>query len=330
MFNKIRNELMAQDETPLSGEVEMDETFVGGKPRESRSSMMRLARMDDLFDSAWLKWGWAVRESKTLEEDLMAFVMDEKAQRLNTVACNYEPQRHGFILKVDTLAPMPPQIELRLSTVAHLFRSCLDNLAWAVVARGKRPQSTLSRDERRAISFPVCDTWDEFKRCCEATKKSPSRLPGVLWQDERVIRRAQPYRYRKRERSNHVLSILTTFNNIDKHRTLQPLRFWPERLHYEIVEKRDCQITRTPLIGAAQMLEIDTEIVRFPARKIGPDPYIRVEYELATLPVINKRISLANWIGNMADAMGSLLLDFAEPPRAKFKALGLPRLVKAP
>ncbi len=36
MFNKIRNQLMDEsDAEPLSGEVEMDETFVGGKPRES-------------------------------------------------------------------------------------------------------------------------------------------------------------------------------------------------------------------------------------------------------------------------------------------------------
>jgi transposase-like protein len=36
MFNLIRNRLMAQDDIgPLSGEVEADETFVGGKPRES-------------------------------------------------------------------------------------------------------------------------------------------------------------------------------------------------------------------------------------------------------------------------------------------------------
>jgi transposase-like protein len=35
MFNKIRNEVMAQDTEQLSGEVEADETFVGGKPRES-------------------------------------------------------------------------------------------------------------------------------------------------------------------------------------------------------------------------------------------------------------------------------------------------------
>src|ERR671935_20935 len=34
MFNLIRNELMSQDdEAPLSGKVEADETFVGGKMR---------------------------------------------------------------------------------------------------------------------------------------------------------------------------------------------------------------------------------------------------------------------------------------------------------
>jgi transposase len=36
MFKLIRTELMSQDdEAPLSGEVEIDETFVGGKPRQS-------------------------------------------------------------------------------------------------------------------------------------------------------------------------------------------------------------------------------------------------------------------------------------------------------
>ena len=35
MFNLIRNQLMEQDTDPLSGEVEMDETLVGGKPRQS-------------------------------------------------------------------------------------------------------------------------------------------------------------------------------------------------------------------------------------------------------------------------------------------------------
>ena len=34
MFNKIRNELMAEDGEPLTGEVEIDETSVDGKPRK--------------------------------------------------------------------------------------------------------------------------------------------------------------------------------------------------------------------------------------------------------------------------------------------------------
>jgi transposase len=35
MFTLIRNELMVDDKDPLSGAVEMDETYVGGKPRQS-------------------------------------------------------------------------------------------------------------------------------------------------------------------------------------------------------------------------------------------------------------------------------------------------------
>ena len=33
MFHLIRNELMSQDDDPMSGQVEMDETYIGGKPR---------------------------------------------------------------------------------------------------------------------------------------------------------------------------------------------------------------------------------------------------------------------------------------------------------
>jgi transposase len=45
MFNKIRNQLMVQDDEPLSGAVEADETFVGGKPRQSDRNRRA-------------KWGW--------------------------------------------------------------------------------------------------------------------------------------------------------------------------------------------------------------------------------------------------------------------------------
>ena len=46
MFNLIRNQLMADDDEPLSGEVEVDETFVGGKTRESDRREARRKRLE--------------------------------------------------------------------------------------------------------------------------------------------------------------------------------------------------------------------------------------------------------------------------------------------
>lgn len=44
MLNKIRNEVMVQDDEPLTGDVEIEETSVDGKPRKhGEASAARLA-----------------------------------------------------------------------------------------------------------------------------------------------------------------------------------------------------------------------------------------------------------------------------------------------
>jgi len=49
MFNQIRNRLMVQDDyTPLSGEVEADETFIGGKLREGERRKLRAQGIQNL------------------------------------------------------------------------------------------------------------------------------------------------------------------------------------------------------------------------------------------------------------------------------------------
>ena len=45
MFNKIRNELMADDEEPLSGHVEVDEASVDGKPRNKARNRAEAAKL---------------------------------------------------------------------------------------------------------------------------------------------------------------------------------------------------------------------------------------------------------------------------------------------
>ena len=56
MFTLIRNELMTQDDDPMSGEVEMDETFVGGKARQSdRAKWANLPTQGERMSAAH-KW----------------------------------------------------------------------------------------------------------------------------------------------------------------------------------------------------------------------------------------------------------------------------------
>jgi hypothetical protein len=42
MFNKIRNELIADDGKPLTGKVEVDETGVHGRPRGPKMTKKKL------------------------------------------------------------------------------------------------------------------------------------------------------------------------------------------------------------------------------------------------------------------------------------------------
>jgi transposase len=53
MFTLIRNQLMTQDDTPLRGTVEMDEMYVGGKPRLADKARFRAS---ENTRSAAMKW----------------------------------------------------------------------------------------------------------------------------------------------------------------------------------------------------------------------------------------------------------------------------------
>lgn len=56
IFTKIRQELMEQDDDPMSGEVEMDEMYMGGKPRQSDRTKWAHMPMEYHRRSAAQKW----------------------------------------------------------------------------------------------------------------------------------------------------------------------------------------------------------------------------------------------------------------------------------
>jgi transposase len=64
MANQIRTHLMTQDdETPLEGDVETDETFIGGKPRE----YSKLTRQE-YYDRKAIVWGAVERKGRVKAE----------------------------------------------------------------------------------------------------------------------------------------------------------------------------------------------------------------------------------------------------------------------
>jgi transposase len=101
MFHLIRNQLMTQDDEPLSGEVEMDEMFVGGKPRQAdRNKWAGMSKMHAA--SAAAHWG--------IEHKTTVFGM---VQRGGNVTAHVVPSRKGRTLY--------PHIESRVLPAAIVY-----------------------------------------------------------------------------------------------------------------------------------------------------------------------------------------------------------------
>jgi hypothetical protein len=88
MMRLIRSELMAQDDVPLSGEVEADETFIGGQPR--LGEIARYRREGD-----WNRFQPASRWSADPKNKATVFGMVERGGR---VRAQVVPSRQGVTL----------------------------------------------------------------------------------------------------------------------------------------------------------------------------------------------------------------------------------------
>jgi hypothetical protein len=53
------------------------------------------------FDSAWLKWGWAVIEAKALEADIDAFSKVE-GKDFGFPRCEYQPKHSWFAVSLES------------------------------------------------------------------------------------------------------------------------------------------------------------------------------------------------------------------------------------
>lgn len=262
---------------------------------------------DPLFDGAWLKWARAVVHAQTLQVHLNAIGTEEGDEPTFAVRTEYQPKRHGFAVVITDIDPMPPIWGLLLGDIANNLRSALDQIAWAVVTRGRTPPETLSERRRRQIYFPISKDRDEFNAALA------SKLPGVMRADIARVRRSQPYHHPSRARWSALLQ-LAEINAADKHRTIQPVWAIPVTTDIEVTHQRDCVLTRQETTGKRKALRVDTELGFVRARKTGPDPYIEVTPHLTAEPAFNEYTLLREWLKISIGWIQLLLCEFSELP----------------
>jgi hypothetical protein len=112
MLNKIRDQLMDESEDePLSGEVEADETAIGGKPRQGDIERMRREGETDL-SAAGGRWRQAKKTT--------VFAMVERRGRVRATVVK---GRDAATLKGEIQEHVQPAIDHLHQRVARLHRT---------------------------------------------------------------------------------------------------------------------------------------------------------------------------------------------------------------
>jgi hypothetical protein len=271
-----------------------------------------------LFESAWLKWSWAVAHAYELESRIVTWRDHPDRKRGVDLRKQYDAKRHRIDVTVNSVEPLPLEWGLVLGDVAHNYRSCLDHIAWALVQRGRTPPDRLTRWQRGKVCFPIVDG-----ERTDFNSALPRCLPGVRRADIAVVRSHQPYKHGKRVRSQNALAILARISNDDKHRTVQPILTMPRDCHYKVSNQRDCVITETKMSGVfrAGPLEVGAKLAPVYIRKTGPHPDVEMEGQLAAMPTI-EGVFFLDWLTKTRDIIAFALRSLSDPPTELIAKLG--------
>lgn len=208
--------------------------------------------MDHLFDSPWLKLGRAIHHAQALQAEIDE---DQTADDpLLSVRTEYQSARHGFAVYATAVRPVPSSWGLLVGDIAFNFRCALDHLAWALVSRGRTPPETLTTKQQKGVYFPIAKRREDFN------SSLAGMLPGVGRSDIAKVRATQPY-HNGRKRIRHNFVILAELNNLDKHRSFQPVWDHTVLLGLRVTKSRDASNIRVrPLIRGPRELRVGAEL----------------------------------------------------------------------
>lgn len=143
--------------------------------------------------------------------------------------------------------PMPVEISTTVGDVLHNLRSALDSLAYEIARRGlDRPMTT---EEEQACAFPIRDTPESFDKFFDDFSKNEwTKLRCSLYPPEArtALRSVQPFSIHEEAIRQGVkvsgtckelsrgndLHRLAYLSNLDKHRRLTVVAWWPNIVYW--------------------------------------------------------------------------------------------------
>lgn len=204
-----------------------------------------------IFDQSWLDgssawWAKADRAHNHLRS-LDRLVAEFRASEPYTVVPRPTdiPGRTQYRLHIHK--PVPVEISTTIGDILHNLRSALDSLAYEIALRGlNRP---MTPREERACVFPVTETPERFDLFFdEASQNERTRMRSALYGDRAraALRSVQPFRiheeaillgvevtdtYEEEYRWSELYR-LTQLSNLDKHRRLTLMAWWPDLVYW--------------------------------------------------------------------------------------------------
>jgi hypothetical protein len=195
-------------------------------------------------NSAW--WAKADRAQNHLRS-LDRLVAEFRASEPYTVVPQPTdiPGRTEYRLRIHK--PVPPEISTTIGDILHNLRSALDSLAYEIARRGL--DRSMTPEEERACIFPLTKTPERFEQFFdENSKHERTRIRSALYGDRAraAFRTVQPFRiheeairhgvpvtdtYEQEHRWSEVHR-LTQLSNLDKHRRLTLVAWWPDLVYW--------------------------------------------------------------------------------------------------
>ena len=159
------------------------------------------------FASCFLKLGRAEEHFNTIKAELIEW--KDREPYVVSRQCDAQGSRHSLSVEITH----PPPLEhwaLIAGDCIHNLRATLDNLIYAIAVKESGADPPPSYD---LLQFPACVTLNSY------SAQQTRRLAKLSTGTQARIERAQPYN-RPHPELPPLLSLLSEFDNIDKHRLL--------------------------------------------------------------------------------------------------------------